>query len=296
MTRASCLCGDVVWEAHGPFAFMHHCHCARCRKAHGTPFATFVLVPEDAFRLVAGADRIVRYESSPGTSRPFCGRCGGVVAAGDPIQGMVGMPAGSFDDDPHAQPIAHIFVGSKAPWYEITDELPRFGAYPPGVDAAVFPDLDRPRTTDDGIAGSCLCRAVRYVLTGEPLLSRYCHCSRCRKARAAAHVANVVFPYAGVRYAAGEDHLRTYKIPEAKFFTQTFCDVCGSPMPVHDAGRGIAIVPLGGLDGDPPTRPMEHIFVASKAPWFTITDALPQHPAQSPRTWAAQAAVTLRRS
>src|SRR5262249_43191419 len=156
-------------------------------------------------------DRIVGYESSPGNVRPFCGRCGGVVASGDPIQGMVGMPAGSFDDDPHAQPIAHIFVGSKAPWYEVTDDLPRFEAYPPGVDAAVFPDLDRPRTTDGGTAGSCLCGAVRYVASGEPLLSRYCHCSRCRKARAAAHVANVVFPYAGVRYTAGEDRLRSYK-------------------------------------------------------------------------------------
>ena len=89
---------------------------------------------------------------------------------------------------------------------------------------------------------------------------------------------------------------RSYKVPEARYFTQTFCEICGSPMPVRDAERGIAIVPLGGLDGDSPARPVEHIFVGSRAPWFTIADDLPQYAEQSPRTFAAQAAVTFRKS
>jgi hypothetical protein len=41
------------------------------------------------------------------------------------------VPAGSLDDAPGMAPQAHIFVGSKAPWFEITDEIPQFAEYPP---------------------------------------------------------------------------------------------------------------------------------------------------------------------
>ena len=34
---------------------------------------------------------------------------------------------------------------------------------------------------------------------------------------------------------------------------------------------------MGSLVDDPAVRPKEHIFVGSKAPWFTITDDLPQY-------------------
>jgi len=36
-------------------------------------------------------------------------------------------------------------------------------------------------------------------------------------------------------------------------------------------------VTLGTLVGNPSIRPSAHIFVGSKAPWFTITDGLPQY-------------------
>jgi hypothetical protein len=35
-------------------------------------------------------------------------------------------------------------------------------------------------------------------------------------------------------------------------------------------------VTLGTVDGDPQARPERHVFVASKAPWYDIADALPQ--------------------
>jgi len=37
---------------------------------------------------------------------------------------------GTLDDDPGIKPSAHIYVGSKAPWYEITDTLPQFKEFP----------------------------------------------------------------------------------------------------------------------------------------------------------------------
>ena len=49
-----------------------------------------------------------------------------------PDEGTVTVPAGSLDDDPGVWPALHLFVGSKAPWWEITDELPTFEDWVPG--------------------------------------------------------------------------------------------------------------------------------------------------------------------
>lgn len=54
MTRASCLCGEVMWALDGPLELMSHCHCSCCRKGHGAAFATYVVAPAARFRQVFG--------------------------------------------------------------------------------------------------------------------------------------------------------------------------------------------------------------------------------------------------
>jgi len=289
--HASCLCGQVRWEVDGPLPrpdpgstdplallSMSHCHCARCRKAHGAPYATYLVAPEASFRLTHGREHIVRWASSAAMFRPFCDTCGSVVPDGVPWNGIVGMPAGPFDDEPGLTPRCHIFVGSKAPWVEIHDDLPRFDAYPEALGATAMetrppldPDTGEPR-------GSCLCGGASFVITAPPLRSRNCHCGRCRKACSAAYLSALVTPLDGLRFTRGEELLVTYKVPGAQFFTNVFCRVCGSLMPRRSAERGIAVVPMGALDDDPGFRPQSHIFVGSKAAWDVITDDLPQHP------------------
>jgi len=278
--QGSCLCGDVTWEAEGPFDLMSHCHCSRCRKVHGSAYGTYLTTAAERFRL-AKRDGIVRYASSAGFARPFCGRCGSVVPDGAATDGQVAMPAGSLDGDPEARPLAHIFVASKAPWVEIGAALPRFDAYPPGFGTGAL--ADRPPSDPPGATrGSCLCGAVGFVLTERPQLARYCHCSRCRKARSAAFASNLFVSDAGVRFTRGAERLVSYKIPEALRFTQSFCRDCGGKLPRIDPERKVAVVPMGALDDDPGIRPQAHIFVASKAPWDTIEDALPQHAEHAP--------------
>ena len=277
--HASCLCGEVTWDVEGPLLAVSHCHCSRCRKQHGVAFATYAMAPASGFRM-QGKDRISGWESSPGFSRRFCGRCGSAVPW-DPNQGLVFVPVGSFDGDPGIRPQFHIFVASKAPWYEISDALPRFAAYPPGIDAAVLPDSPHVHA-GSVVHGSCLCGAVAFEYEGEPILCRNCHCGRCRKARSAAHASNLGVKLAQLRFTRGADRLALYKVPEARFFAQAFCTSCGGKLPRVDASRDLAVVPLGALDDDPGLRPSEHIFVGSKAPWFEISDALPQHAEYAP--------------
>jgi hypothetical protein len=140
MLEGSCLCGDVAWQAAGPLEWLHHCHCSLCRKAHGTAFASYLMAPRAGLRLLRGAERVVSFTSSKQVTRQFCGRCGSVLPEADDGDGDAVIPAGPCDGELGVRPEAHIFVASKAPWYEIADALPRFDAYPPGVGGPVLAD------------------------------------------------------------------------------------------------------------------------------------------------------------
>jgi hypothetical protein len=127
------------------------------------------------------------------------------------------------------------------------------------------------------LTGSCLCGAVRYELSQAPVWSHNCHCSRCRKTSGTAFASNLFFRQEAFSYSTGENLLGSFKVPQAERFTHVFCKRCGSTLPFVNEARGLVGVPMGTLDADPDLRPRAHIFVSSKAPWFTITDALPQH-------------------
>lgn len=128
----SCLCGTVRYEADGELAALHHCHCSRCRKQHGAAFATAGFVPASYFRWVSG-EKVLRSYRAPGWSstRLFCGTCGSSLGGrDDSLPDFVVVNAGTLDDDPGARPLFHIYVGSKAPWFTITDGLAQFTAAP----------------------------------------------------------------------------------------------------------------------------------------------------------------------
>jgi hypothetical protein len=293
--HASCLCGQVRWEVDGPIPrpdldsgdpmallSMSHCHCSRCRKAHGAPYATYVAVREATFRITAGRERAVHWRSSSAVQRPFCATCGSVVPDGVPLDGWVAMPAGNFVEDPGLRPTCHIFTGSKAPWSHLDDALPRFDAYPEGLHLTGM-DTRAPLDPDSGaVRGSCLCGGVTYVITAPPVRARTCHCSRCRKAGSAAHLSWLAAPLDGVQFTRGEDLLVSYKVPEARYFTHRFCRVCGSSMPRKDAERQLAFLAMGSLDDDPKVRPASHIYAGSRAAWDEITDGLPQYEEMPP--------------
>lgn len=131
-----------------------------------------------------------------------------------------------------------------------------------------------------GVKGSCLCGGIEFEMMAtpkrvnplQPLPQDTRHRARDEPLNSAGRF----------RFLRGEELLSKYRLPEAKFFAHWFCSVCGSPMPRVDQERGIGIVPLGAFDEDPGVRPERHIHVASKAPWETICDDLPQFEAGPP--------------
>jgi hypothetical protein len=122
-----CLCGAVRFELTAAPVWAHCCHCSRCRRASGTAFAANLFVPREALRFVRGEDRVRSHKlaDAEAFTHVFCETCGSALPFPSLRRELVGVPMGSLDGDPGIAPRAHIFVDSGAPWFTITDGLPR---------------------------------------------------------------------------------------------------------------------------------------------------------------------------
>jgi hypothetical protein len=277
MNPGSCLCGALRFEA-GPIDSLEHCHCSMCRRHHGSMFATFATAITRNFTWLAGEDEITNYRSSGRGRRPFCGNCGSVAPVVLPNwPDIVFVPAGNLEEDPGVRPSFHMFAASAPAWFPITDALPRYDTFPPEFsEGAVVEDPPALVARPGVVHGHCLCGAIAFELSGEPERLHNCHCSRCRRARGAAHATNAFFQRGQLNWLSGEGNIVNYKLPEAKRFGQAFCRDCGSTMPRVVASTGYVVAPCGSLDTPPGIPVQSHIFVGSKAPWHEITDQIPQ--------------------
>ena len=132
------------------------------------------------------------------------------------------------------------------------------------------------------LMGSCLCGAVKYEVAGEAKSFYHCHCSRCRKATGTGHASNLFLQAAVLRWLHGQEHVRAFKVPEAKRFTNLFCVMCGSRLPRQLPHTDSVVIPAGSLDGEAPIRPQSRIFTGSRASWSCSGDALPIHEGSPP--------------
>jgi uncharacterized protein (DUF952 family) len=139
MITARCLCESVRFAIGGRFGPVVYCHCTQCRRASGSAFAANADVKVADVQWIAGRDGTSEYEASPGNFRVFCPRCGSPLysrSVSDPTRIRVRL--GALDGDPERRSLAHVWVGSKAPWFEITDASPRFAAGPPERSTSVY--------------------------------------------------------------------------------------------------------------------------------------------------------------
>lgn len=125
LLRGECLCGAVRYAVPDAFLFAVNCHCSQCRRTTASAFKPLARIEADQLQIISGADERLLYGSETAHDA-HCRHCGSflysLVMDGQFIH--VGM--GTLIDAPSIRPSAHIFVGSKAPWYTITDDLPQF--------------------------------------------------------------------------------------------------------------------------------------------------------------------------
>ncbi|NKB35755.1 MAG: GFA family protein [Gammaproteobacteria bacterium] len=140
--KGSCLCQSVKYElSDAEFYPVTNCHCPNCRKVSGVAYGTYLAVKQAKFRWLMGEDLVTKYESSPETYRSFCSRCGSPLAAFDG-EDIRCITLGSTDGDIGKRPESHIYVSDKAPWFEITDNLPQHELRSPDTRPQYDPSSD----------------------------------------------------------------------------------------------------------------------------------------------------------
>ena len=123
-----CECGRVRYRVADEFLYAANCHCSRCRAATGSAFKPFAGIEREKLELTDGADALLVHGDDQ-LNDTRCATCGGLLFSVVRDGAYVHVAMGSLVDPPAIRPSEHIFVGSKAPWYEITDDLPQNEEY-----------------------------------------------------------------------------------------------------------------------------------------------------------------------
>ena len=126
--------------------------------------------------------------------------------------------------------------------------------------------------------GGCLCGAVRYRTTADPMRAVICHCGICRKVSGAAFLSFVHFPKDAFTWTSGAPT----RYRSSAYAERGFCPQCGSTLTMHEDVLDDRVqVSLGSLDRPEAVRPNDHVWSESQLPWLVISDDLPRFPQNS---------------
>jgi hypothetical protein len=128
--------------------------------------------------------------------------------------------------------------------------------------------------------GGCQCAAVRYEITGLPLVTALCHCSMCRKASAAPAVAWAMFEAGQVVFTRAQPTVHASS-PEAR---RGFCPTCGTQISFTASFiPGLIDITIGSLDRPEAMPPQLHYWDSRRLPWMQFADDLPRYPEFPPQ-------------
>lgn len=124
-----CLCGDVRYLVDDAFGYAAYCHCSQCRRATGSAFKPFAGIESGRLALEGDEDAVLKFGDALAHD-VHCRRCGSLLFSVVRDGQYVHVTLGTLLDEPSIRPDKHLFVGSKAPWFAITDELPQYEGFP----------------------------------------------------------------------------------------------------------------------------------------------------------------------
>ncbi len=128
MLSGKCECGAVRYEVADEFRYAANCHCSNCRASTGSAFKPFAGIEREKLEVTEGADSLLVW-GEENANHTRCAVCGSLLYSVVRDGAYVHVAMGSLIDTPSIRPTEHIFVGSKASWFEITDDLPQNEEY-----------------------------------------------------------------------------------------------------------------------------------------------------------------------
>ena len=138
-------------------------------------------------------------------------------------------------------------------------------------------------TTGTTITGGCLCGAVRYESTGEPILAGHCQCADCRKLSGTGHTSVVAVPEQTLTVTGKVTRYNTTG-DSGGMVRRIFCPTCGTPLyGLVEAMPGTVMLRASSLDDPEVFEPQMVIFTSRAASWDHMDPALPAFPEMPPR-------------
>jgi hypothetical protein len=128
--RGRCACKVVAFEVSDEFVVAYNCHCSNCRASTGSAFLPWGEIERAKLRVTKGAGSLMVVGDAEEAHAMHCRACLSLLYWTARDGAYVRVPYGSLVDEPTLKPTAHMFVGSKAPWHEILDDLPQHDEYP----------------------------------------------------------------------------------------------------------------------------------------------------------------------
>jgi hypothetical protein len=126
MLAGECHCRAVRYAVADAFEYALNCHCSNCRRTTGSAFKPFAGIARDKLSVTSGDDNVMIYGDADASHDAHCRHCGSLLYSVVRDGAYVHVAMGTLVDAPSIRPRAHIFVGSKAPWFSITDDLPQY--------------------------------------------------------------------------------------------------------------------------------------------------------------------------
>jgi len=126
-----CHCGQIRFEFTAEPTDASFCHCSICRRLTGSAFGAYAEIPDQALRILAGAEKLSRYQPTARLEKRFCANCGVTLFTRHAdFPGHTYVSLGVLSDDHEILPQYHQFTGSKAKWHMIADGLAQFAEWP----------------------------------------------------------------------------------------------------------------------------------------------------------------------
>ena len=124
-----CACGNIEYSVEDAFEYALNCHCSGCRRSTGSAFKPFAGIRAERLDMPAEAAGHLLVVGKGPNQDVRCAACGSLLYSVVRERTYVHVALGTLIDEPSIRPSAHIFVGSRAPWFSITDDLPQHQSF-----------------------------------------------------------------------------------------------------------------------------------------------------------------------
>ena len=128
-------------------------------------------------------------------------------------------------------------------------------------------------------SGGCLCGAIRYECSMEPLATIKCHCRACQRNSGSGFAIVVAVSLAAVKLRQGTPERHVTQADSGNQVWREFCAECGSQLFAgNSANPDFCGVKVGSLDDPSWVKPMADFWTDSVQPWDYLDPALMKIP------------------